>query len=63
MLDVSECIKVTKEPELEQFCKDNYFIVDGNEDDNKTMGGLTEDNEMRMVTSLTMTSPQMRLMR
>ncbi len=32
---VSEHIKVTQEPEFKQFCKENYFIIDDHEDDNK----------------------------
>jgi hypothetical protein len=56
-------IKVTNEPEFDQFCRENYIIVDAS----KMTPRVREDQQTRMtmmmVTSLRMNSPQTRLMR
>ena len=41
---LSDRMKVTNDPEFEEFCRENYFIVDGNEDDTNNEGGLNEED-------------------
>ena len=41
---LSHRMNVTNDPEFEEFCRENYFIVDGNEDDTNNEGGLNEED-------------------
>ena len=40
---VSECIKVTKEPDFEQFCQQNYFVIDCNDNNKEEDSNIDDD--------------------
>jgi hypothetical protein len=42
---LSHCMKVTNDPEFEEFCRENYVIDGGNEDDINNEGGFKEEDD------------------